>query len=252
MNLSNSNARTWLGVSLSRRTLAEISELLERATNASVSGTQLVIACANPHSIVVASEDEEFREALVAADIVLADGVGMQWGAKISGIRTGPRISGYELFISAMRIAHTARRKVLFFGSRQEVIALILDRCQREFPQAVVQGISPPFGTWTNEDALRHIEQIRDYSPDFLFIGMTAPRQEKWAQANRALIGVPVVASIGAVFEYFAGTIRHAPPAFRRLGLEWAYRLLGEPKRLWRRTFISGPRFLWLAWRLRV
>jgi len=89
------------------------------------------------------------------------------------------------------------------------------------------------------------IGEIRAFNPDVLWVGMTAPKQEKWVAANRKQLHVPVIGSIGAVFDYYAGVTQRAPQWICNLGLEWLYRLPREPKRLWRRTFVSAPVFLW-------
>ena len=96
------------------------------------------------------------------------------------------------------------------------------------------------------------IDRIREFAPDVLWVGMTAPKQEKWVSANLANLGVPVIGSVGAVFDYYAGVTTRAPPWICNLGLEWLYRLPREPKRLWRRTFVSAPLFLWYVVRERV
>ncbi|HKE95089.1 MAG TPA: WecB/TagA/CpsF family glycosyltransferase, partial [Povalibacter sp.] len=93
------------------------------------------------------------------------------------------------------------------------------------------------------------VDRINEARPDVLWVGMTAPRQEKWVHQTLRELNVPVVGSVGAVFDFYAGTVQRAPRWFCRMGLEWLYRLLKEPQRLWRRTFVSGPAFLWLVLR---
>jgi N-acetylglucosaminyldiphosphoundecaprenol N-acetyl-beta-D-mannosaminyltransferase len=204
-----------------------------------------VFACANPHSLVVARSDIEFRRALELASAVVADGVGCRLAGALSGVSVGPRITGSDFFVSVMASLNQAGGKAFFFGSSDVVLSKLTKRVNGDFPQVSVRGLSPPFRAWSVEENLQMIEEIREFNPDVLWVGMTAPKQEKWVAANSAQLQIPVIASIGAVFDYYAGVTHRAPQWICDLGLEWLYRLPREPKRLWRRTFVSAPVFLW-------
>jgi N-acetylglucosaminyldiphosphoundecaprenol N-acetyl-beta-D-mannosaminyltransferase len=115
-----------------------------------------------------------------------------------------------------------------------------------------IETLSPPFGTWSAEQQADVMQRIRAAQADVLWVGMTAPKQEKWMHAHAEECGVPVIGAVGAVFDYYAGTVRRAPQWICRFGFEWLYRLLGEPRRLWRRTLVSGPQFAWLLLRERL
>jgi N-acetylglucosaminyldiphosphoundecaprenol N-acetyl-beta-D-mannosaminyltransferase len=208
-----------------------------------------VFACANPHSLAVADRDPAFKSALVEADAVVADGVGVKIAANLCGRKLGPRITGLDYF-SALMGALDARGKgrVTFFGSSQPVLDALVARVIATFPQvSEVTAISPPYGDWTPETNTRFIDQINASRPDILWVGMTAPKQEKWVRDNQHHLNSGVVGSIGAVFDYFAGTVQRAPKWVCDMGMEWAYRLSREPARLWERTFVSAPQFLSLA-----
>jgi N-acetylglucosaminyldiphosphoundecaprenol N-acetyl-beta-D-mannosaminyltransferase len=142
--------------------------------------------------------------------------------------------------------------RVLFFGSSGDVLSRIQARVKLDYPAARVDVLPPPFGLWTEEEESTLVAGIRSARPDVLWVAMTAPRQEKWIHLNMNKLDVPVIGAIGAVFEYYAGTVRRAPPWYQRRGLEWLYRLLREPRRLWRRTLLSAPRFVWLVVRERL
>ncbi len=211
-------------------------------------GRPYVFACANPHSLAVAENDLEFRSALQRADAVVADGAGLTAVARLCGRDLGPRITGSDYFAAMMRALDEREGRVVFFGSRPEVLDLLGARCAREFPRvAIAAAISPPFGEWEDSRNAEFLEQIRAANADVLWVGMTAPKQEKWVQQNIGRIPVGMVGSIGAVFDYFAGTVQRAPEWVCRAGFEWAYRFAREPVRLWRRNFISGPQFVTLA-----
>lgn len=233
---------TLLGVRVGTRNL---SQLIVASETAVAGGPRVVFACANPHSLVVARNDAEFRQALDVADAVVADGVGCMWGSAIAGVPVGPRITGFDYFLGVMAALDRRAGKVFFFGSKTEVLKRLSDRAARDFPNLSMESLSPPFGVWSEVENERMIAAIRAFAPDVLWVGMTAPKQEKWVATNTTSLEVPVIGSIGAVFDYYAGVTRRAPQWICDLGLEWLYRLPREPRRLWRRTFVSAPKFLW-------
>jgi len=215
-------------------------------------GEPFVFACANPHSLVVACRDAAFHNALESATAVVADGVGCTLAAGIAGISVGPRITGSDFFAAVMSAINERGGKVFLFGSRDDVLSKLIDKVNQNFPRVTITSLSPPFRQWSDAENSAMIAQIRDFNPDVLWVGMTAPKQEKWVCANVGRLGVPVIGSIGAVFDYYAGVTQRAPKWICDLGLEWLYRLPREPKRLWRRTLVSAPQFLWLVLRERV
>lgn len=215
---------------------------------------QRVFACANPHSLVVAQHDIEFKTAMQQADLVVVDGVGASVMARVVGVRLGPRITGMDYFYGLLDALHQrGSGRVFFFGSSQKVLDLIAMRFAKEFPSLTLCGaVSPPFGTWSEVENHRMVKAINDAKPDVLWVGMTAPKQEKWVEANRKQLKVPVIGSIGAVFDFYAGTYSRAPRWICDAGLEWVCRLIREPRRMWRRNFVSAPKFVWLVLRKHV
>ena len=209
-------------------------------------------ACANPHSLVTAQADGEFMQALRACNAVVADGVGVTLVARLTGVQVGPRITGTDFFLGLMSKLNRRGGRAFFFGSSDSVLGSMLVRARREFPNIHIDILSPPYGSWSEADNDAMVEQIRAAKPDVLWVGMTAPRQEKWIQQNALRLDVPVMGSIGAVFDFYAGNTQRAPDWICGIGLEWLYRLAREPRRLWRRTLLSAPRFLWLVARERV
>jgi N-acetylglucosaminyldiphosphoundecaprenol N-acetyl-beta-D-mannosaminyltransferase len=242
-------SRQLLGIDISA---APLEVLAESAGFAVSSRSPFIVACANPHSLVIAQSDPAFRDALAACDVVVGDGVGVSVACRLAGIGAVPRITGSDVFRTIMADLDRRGGRAFFFGSSEYVLGRIVSRVNRDYPRVGVDVLSPPYGAWTESDNAAMIRTIREARPDVLWVGMTAPRQEKWVHANAAELGIPVVGSIGAVFDYYAETVRRAPALYCKCGLEWLYRLLHEPRRLWRRTLVSAPRFLWLVLRERV
>lgn len=238
-----------LGVSVGRGSLEQIvAEAMNVVEHRRDSYT---FACANPHSLVVAQSDDAFLDALRGCSAVVADGVGVTLAAKIARIDVGPRITGADFFLATMYALNRRGGRVLLFGSSEGVLARMTARARREWPNLHIDTLSPPYGTWTEAQNAAMVERMRDAKADVLWVGMTAPKQEKWVHANRDALGVPVIGSIGAVFDFYAETVQRAPEWACAAGLEWLYRLLREPRRLWKRTVISAPQFLALVWRER-
>ncbi|NVK53861.1 MAG: WecB/TagA/CpsF family glycosyltransferase [Flavobacteriaceae bacterium] len=206
----------------------------------------VVINTLNPHSFVVARKDIVFKNALISSDFLIPDGIGIVWGINmLHSIRIN-RISGFDLFKELMIEADKNGKKCFFLGSSEIVLREIRTRCSIEFPNVEVGTLSPPFKEFFNdEDNLEMINTINDFNPNYLFVGMTAPKQEKWLFENRSKLKFDAAASIGAVFDFYAGTVKRPSQFWINLGLEWFPRFLKEPRRLWRRNFISTPIFIY-------
>jgi len=249
---ANREAGMVLGIPIDRKPLVDVVQESMRAIERRTS--QRVFACANPHSLVVAQQDTDFYSALTHADLVVADGVGVSAIARWAGIHIGPRIAGTDYFQGVLNALQQRRSgRVFFFGSSQHVLDRIAKRFASDFPSLTLCGtLSPPYGNWSELENLRMVKAINDAKPDVLWVGMTAPKQEKWVEANRRQLNVPVIGSIGAVFDFYAGTYSRAPKWICDSGFEWAYRFILEPRRMWRRNFVSAPKFVWLVLRRHV
>ncbi|MEM4522383.1 MAG: WecB/TagA/CpsF family glycosyltransferase [Nitrososphaeria archaeon] len=232
------------------------AEELENLINYVIKSTRrtnkrIVIACANPHSVRIAKELNEFMSALNSFDVVLPDGVGVLFAAKFLGYDIKKRISGPDFFeVLTTRLNQIGGFSYFFVGSTDEVLNRIVERMSKDFPNIRVSGTyAPPYteGLYLPEaESLKIIDLVNTANPDFLWVGMTAPKQELWIYKYiDKLVNVKVIGAIGAAFNFFSGTKKRSPKIFRDLGLEWLLRFINEPKRLWKRTFVSAPVFLY-------
>ncbi len=233
-----------LGIPIGQQSVEVATERALAAINRK--SNPVVFACAMSHSLNVAHSDLEFANALREADIVVADGVGVTLMGRLAGVDVGTRIAGEEFFFSLMNaLEKSGKGRVFFFGATNKALDLISERFQREFPSLELCGVlSPPFRPWSVEENREMVENINSTSPDVLWVGMGAPKQEKWVYQNYNSLNAPLIGSIGAVFDYFAGTNPPPPRWVRRYGLETPYRLMREPRRLWRRAIISNMMFV--------
>lgn len=202
--------------------------------------------CVNPHSIEVAREDSVFSQALKNADLVVPDGIGIVIASKLLRGKIRKRITGSDIFYGVNEYLNKFGKYTCFFlGSTEEVLFRIKNRMEIDYPNIQVVGTySPPFkDVFESKDNLDIINHINRVNPDILWVGMTAPKQEKWVFQNKDKLNVKFIGSIGAVFDFYAGTKKRSGKLFQMLGLEWLPRLIREPKRLWQRVFISTPKF---------
>ncbi|HTR81974.1 MAG TPA: WecB/TagA/CpsF family glycosyltransferase [Bacteroidota bacterium] len=234
---------------------AELNQFLD-AIDAGISQqtTPRTLFCANPHSLVVALHDRPFLSALRAADFLIPDGTGIVLASKILGGKIKSRVAGPDIMTGLASRWNAQRGKSFFFlGSSAGVLERIRARMASEFPHVHVGGVfSPSFAErLSDEENARICETINRAAPTALWVGMTAPKQEKWVEEHRSRLEVPLIAAVGAGFDYFAGSKQRASRPLQNLGLEWLPRLIREPRRMWRRNFISTPLFLYYVLRQR-
>jgi N-acetylglucosaminyldiphosphoundecaprenol N-acetyl-beta-D-mannosaminyltransferase len=205
-----------------------------------------IINTINPHSYCVAKKDKLFEEALLRSDVLLPDGSGIVLAAKVLIGKNIRKIAGADVHQYLLEEANSKNKKVFYLGASQYTLQLIERRIKKEFSNISIGSYSPPYrAEFTKDETLMMITAVNDFNPDFLFVGMTAPKQEKWVYLNKNLINANVITSIGAVFDFYAGTVKRSGEIWIQLGLEWLPRLLRDPKRLWKRNFVSTPTFLW-------
>ena len=229
--------------------LKSLDILGSKAELASLPEGKLLINTVNAHSYNTARKDSLFAEALMKGDVLIPDGVSIVKACKWIKAKSQPkeRIAGWDLFSFEMEKLEKKGGTVMFMGSSQKVLDLIVKRAAEVYPYLKVVTYSPPYKPeFSDEDNKAIIDAINAANPDLLWIGMTAPKQEKWTYSHWKELDIHChVGTIGAVFDFFAGTVERAPMWWQEHGLEWLYRLMKEPKRMWRRYIIGNALFLW-------
>ncbi len=228
-----------------------VQELLSEIT---IGKKKQWLACINPHSYAIALNDKEFCLSLNDASILIPDGMGFIFASKILRAGLQRRITGSDIFYALNSHANEiGGLSVFFLGSTPDSLSKIRANFERDYPSLHFSGsYSPPFKPiYLDDDNEQMILAINQVKPDILWVGMTAPKQEKWIHQNLHRLDIKFAAAIGAVFDFYTGRIKRSHPIFQKLGLEWLPRLMQEPRRLWRRMFISAPIFIWHVIRAR-
>lgn len=214
---------------------------------------QVIINTINPHSYCVAKKDKVFSEALRNAHYLIPDGAGIVLAAKILLGKNIPRIAGADMHQHLLEESQKHKLRVFYLGASEKTLHLIKEKIAANYSAITVDTYSPPYKeTFTHEDNKMMQEQVNNFAPHILFVGMTAPKQEKWSYLNKDQLDVKIIASIGAVFDFYAGTIKRPGKFWQKIGMEWFLRLLCEPRRLWRRNFISTPCFIWDVFKAKI
>lgn len=232
--------------------LKNLDILGSKAELASLPEGKLLINTINAHSYNTARKDGLFAEALSNGDVLIPDGVSIVKACRWIKAKSQPkeRIAGWDLFSFEMENLERKQcgmlNTVMFMGSSERVLDLIVKRAAEVYPHLKIVTYSPPYKPeFSDEENKAIIDAINAADPDLLWIGMTAPKQEKWTYSHWNELNIHChVGTIGAVFDFFAGTVERAPVWWQRHGLEWLYRLLKEPKRMWRRYIIGNALFL--------
>ena len=229
--------------------LKDLNLVVDRKALASISNGKILINTVNAHSFNTAQKDDLFADALRNGDYLIPDGVSIVKACKWLKAKSQPkeRIAGWDLFVLEMEKLNRKGGKCFFMGSSPNVLELVKKRAASDYPNITVETYSPPYKPeFSKEDNEAIIHAINQACPDLLWIGMTAPKQEKWAFEHWDELDIHChCGTIGAVFDFFAGTIKRAPQWWQRHGLEWLYRLMKEPKRMWRRYVLGNVLFLY-------
>ncbi len=207
-----------------------------------------IFVCANPHSLVQAESDVLFQQAIGVADLVTADGTGIVLASKVLGGRIRERVTGSDVFYGlSEELNRAGGRSYFFLGSTDKTLAAIEKKMADDYPNIRFAGsYSPPYKpSFSEEESRMMVEAINAAKPDVLWVGMTAPKQEKWIHEHIDKLDVKFAGAIGAVFDFYVGNVKRSRPVFQKMGLEWLPRLLQEPRRLFKRNFVSSPLFLY-------
>lgn len=206
-----------------------------------------VINTINQYSFCIAEADPSFKKALQESEVLLPDGEGIVMAERILTGKKIKKISGAELHNHFLTTLAKKQGRCFYLGSSPATLAKIKANLDKEFPEITAGFYSPPFKQeFSEQDNQEMIDAINAFEPDVLFIGLTAPKQEKWSHDHKEAINAKVICAIGAVFDFYAGTVKRPSQLMINMKMEWLGRLMSEPKRMWRRYLYFGPVYLYL------
>lgn len=212
------------------------------AVDAVASGRFHSVLFANAAKVVMAETDERLREALYAADLLAADGQSLVWASRVLGRPLPERVAGIDYMIDLLGVAESHGWRVFFLGGRDEVLEKVEAFCRRNHPRLAIAGSRN--GYFPPERDAEIAALVRDSGADVVFVGMPSPRKEFWIVDHGPATGVALAVASGGSFDVIAGAVRRAPLVWQRAGLEWLWRVLQEPRRLWKRYLVTNSRFL--------
>jgi N-acetylglucosaminyldiphosphoundecaprenol N-acetyl-beta-D-mannosaminyltransferase len=240
--LINAGKRSVLGVKVD---VTDYDSAVERTVDAARRRVPFVVTPLPVHGIMTGALDAEHRYRLNSFDLLLPDGQPVRWALNlIHGVGLRDRVYGPSLMLALCERLATERVPIYLYGSRESTIAGLKRNLSERFPHLEIAGSQPGrFAVLTPEEKSELVTAIKRSGAGIVFAGLGCPRQDIWAYENRAALSMPVVC-VGAAFDFHAGIVRQAPPVLQRAGLEWAYRLTREPRRLWRRYVYLNPLYI--------
>ncbi len=206
------------------------------------------VAVANANDVVIGKKMPQVRVAMNGSSLTVPDGISIVLASRFYGFKLKRRVYGAELMLEFLRRAQAEGYTNFFYGSTTETLNRLREKLISNFPRLNIKGVySPPFRELSEDEDRVIIEMINELSPDIVWVGLGCPKQQLWMYENKDKLKVPVMVGVGAAFDFLAGTKPQAPRWIRDNGFEWLFRLLTEPKRLWKRYLINGSLFVFCA-----
>ncbi len=202
------------------------------------------ICVSNVHTTVMAYEDENYRRIQNSAAMALPDGAPLSIYSRKHGFADAQRVTGPDLMLEMLGSEDTKGLRHFFYGSTEQTLKAMWSKIESVYPDAVIAGMySPPFGVLTDSEDAQIVDIINSSDPDIIWVGLGAPKQEEFMYCHRGRLNA-VMIGVGAGFDYLAGNIKRAPEIVQKMSLEWLYRFLQDPKRLWRRYVTTNIKFI--------
>lgn len=247
-----------VGVGISATAYDEVLDVVagwveRRRDGAAAPGRYICVT--SVHGVISSVFDPEIRKILNGADIATPDGMPLVWAMRSFGVSGQTRVYGPTLMLKACKRAAEAGQRIFLYGGQDETLALLERNLLAQFPKLIIAGkYAPPFRPLTPEESAQVVDLIRSANSDLVFVGLSTPKQERWMVQHRDRLPGVVMFGVGAAFNFHAGTVKQAPEWMQRSGLEWLFRLLAEPRRLWKRYLFITPLFLplWALQKLRI
>jgi N-acetylglucosaminyldiphosphoundecaprenol N-acetyl-beta-D-mannosaminyltransferase len=219
-----------------------MEETLSLANEAMTEHVPLHHTVVNVAKIVHMQSNEELRQDVADSDLINIDGMGVAWGARLFGIEVSERVAGVDIMERLFALCEERGFRPFLLGAEQHVLQAVLRRLQHEHPRLEIAGCRD--GYFRSDEEARVADEIRLSGADCLFVAMPTPRKERFLRAHRAELGASFIMGVGGSFDVYGGKVKRAPAWVQRAGFEWLYRVLQEPRRLWRRYCDTNARYV--------
>lgn len=216
-----------------------MGEVVDQCDNAITHQTPIQIGVMNAAKVVNAGQDTKLHEAILACDLILADGQSVVWASRLLGRPLPERVTGIDLFFRLLELANAKHYSVFLLGGTHQVNGTVVQVIEARYPGARIVGHQD--GYYLDEESVA--SEIASCCPDMLFLGMNSPKKELFLKHHQTLMHVPVTHGVGGSFDVLAGVTKRAPELWQKMGMEWAYRLLQEPRRMWKRYLRTNVLF---------
>jgi len=231
-----------LGVAIDKMTMRDVIETAEEYIS---SRRQLLLGVVNVAKVVNIRKDERLRQSIEQADIVLADGAPLVWLSRLLGRPLPGRVAGIDIMVELLKAADKKHWRVYFLGARPEALSRLIEVVKKDFPGVLIAGYRDGYFTEAQEEAVA--KSIRDSNADILFVGISPPKKEIFLSKWHQYLDIRVCHGVGGSFDVLAGITKRAPLWMQKSGLEWFYRLLQEPRRMWKRYLVTNTVFILLG-----
>ena len=222
-------------------TMPQVMGMVDEAIK---TNSRLDIGVVNAAKVVNMHRNPELRDAVLSSDVIFADGAAVVWASKILGRPLPERIAGIDLMWEMYKKGDENQYRVFCFGATEEVNAKVADIIKNEFPNLILAGRRNGYYQDSEEEGI--VAQIEEANADILLVAMTSPKKEKFMAKWGDRMGVHVIHGVGGSFDVMAGKVKRAPVIWQKAGMEWLYRVLQEPRRMWKRYTVTNSLFIWM------
>ena len=241
------NRVNFIGIPLDNLSM---SETIDKIENSIFNNKQIHHCVINAGKVVKMQSDKKLQESVISSDVINADGMSVVWAVRFLGHKIKERVAGIDLMENLVELAHKKNYKCFFLGAREQVVKKIVDHYSDKYSNQVIAGYRN--GYFDIEEEKMIIDQIIKSRPNFLFVAMTSPKKEIFLNKYKAkLKSVNLIMGVGGSFDVISGEVKRAPLFMQKIGLEWFYRFVQEPRRMWKRYLIGNFKFMIIIFKAR-
>ena len=234
---------TYIDALSMEETISEVEKIIARGVP-----TQHVVINANKVNLM--NEDPELKKIVNECPLINADGISILWAAKILGVPIRERVTGIDLFLNLVKLASEKGYKIYLFGAKEEVVRKVKKVFEEEYPDLQIVGYRN--GYFTEEDEPEIVKNMAESGADMMFVAFSSPKKEYWINKYIDQLNIPFVMGVGGSFDVVAGVTERAPKWVQIRGFEWLYRLVQEPRRMWKRYVIGNAQFIGYTFKTKI